>query len=46
MTARARLVVLVSGSGSNLQAILDATAPNSTEPAVRYGPTGPGRTAG
>jgi phosphoribosylglycinamide formyltransferase-1 len=26
MTTRARLVVLVSGSGSNLQAILDATA--------------------
>lgn len=27
MSGRARLVVLVSGSGSNLQAILDATAP-------------------
>jgi phosphoribosylglycinamide formyltransferase-1 len=34
MTARARLVVLVSGGGSNLQAILDATAAGALDAEV------------
>lgn len=42
----ARIVVLVSGSGSNLQAILDATAAPAPEPAVGSGPDGRSRTAG